>query len=49
MASQKKRKAEIIGSLVEEGHTPKKLKALEPHLTVVVGGIEFYHYKAVWV
>ena len=33
--------------LSEEERTPKKLKALEPDLTVVVGGIEFYHYKAI--
>jgi hypothetical protein len=47
MASQKKRKAEITGSLSEEERTPKKLKALEPDLIVDVGGIEFYHYKAI--
>jgi hypothetical protein len=35
--------------LSEKERTPKaKLKALEPDLTVVVGGIELYHFKAVF-
>jgi hypothetical protein len=38
----KKRK---VRKLSMSERTPKKLKSVEPDLTVVVGGEEFYHYK----
>jgi hypothetical protein len=30
----------------DDAHTPKRLKAMDPDVTVVVGGVKFYHYKA---
>lgn len=29
----------------DKEHTPKRIKAMDPDVTVVVGGVKFYHYK----
>jgi hypothetical protein len=41
-AGSSKRSAADLG---EEERAPKRIKAMEPDLTVVVKGVEFYHYK----
>lgn len=45
MAPRKKTTRSTKARLSEEERTPKKLKAAEPDLTVVVGGVVFHHYK----
>ena len=48
MAPRKRKKLKAAGvRLSEDERTPKRLKAAEPDLTVVVGGVEFYHYKII--
>ena len=39
-------KRDAVALSVEE-RTPKRLASLEPDLVVIVGGVEFYHYRAI--
>jgi len=46
-AEDKKKKRKASKDLSPEERTPKRLKSVEPDVTVVVGGVEFYHYKTI--